>query len=97
LSCRGWNRLGRKGSSTFAAIDDLRYVLFMGGLMFAEVDFSKRALVDDFVLVDNIALYSFFYHLYLFDLIIIIPSLSFFYKPKPFLYQFTSHFYTNSQ
>ena len=74
--------------STFAAIDDFRYVLFVGGLMFAEVDFSERALVDDFVLVDNIALYSFFYHLYLFDLIIIIPSLS------SFLY---NSFYTSSQ
>ena len=35
----------------------------MGSLMFTEVDFSKRAFIDYFVLVDNIALNSFPTHL----------------------------------
>ncbi len=84
---RGGIDWGRKGG-TFIAIDYFRGVLFVGGLMLAEVDFSEWAFVDDFVLVDNIALYSFFYHL-LFDLIIITPPLS--------SCQHQAFFYINSQ
>ena len=48
--------------STFVAVNDFSDIVFMGGLMLAEIDFSKRAFIDNFVLVDNIGLNSFSTH-----------------------------------
>lgn len=48
--------------STFVAFNDFSDIVFMGGLMLAEIDFSKRAFIDNFVLVDNIGLNSFSTH-----------------------------------
>ena len=45
---------------TFLATDYLRHILLVGSFMLTEIDFSESSFVDDFILVNNIWLNSFF-------------------------------------